>query len=140
MSNKRNGGNEQNGFFWILGLLKASMDLKIHILIELGIWIWFVEKKVKLGNIWAGRIPQSLKNYSWKSNDFVIFFSRLMFLIEICQCWKVIQHYLEEKINFGVIFELKNTTCIKAKFDFSTMKLFKVNLNEIQNKNTCNLV
>ena len=97
-------------------------------------------KKVKLGNIWAGRIPQSLKKYSWKSNDFVIFFSRLRFLIEICQCWKVVQCYLEEKINFGVIFELKNTTCIKAKFDFSTMKLVKVHLNEIQNKNTCNLV
>ena len=94
----------------------------------------------KLGNIWAGRIPQSIKNYSWKSNDFVIFFSRLRFLIEMCQCWKVVQCYLEEKINFGVIFELKNTTCIKAKFDFSTMKLWRVHLNEIQNKNTCNLV
>ena len=44
------------------------------------------------------------------------------------------------KIDFGVIFELKNTTCIKAKFDFSTMKLWKVHLNEIQNKNICNLV
>ena len=53
------------------------MYLKIHTLIELGIWIWFVEKKVKLGNIWAGRIPQSIKNYSWKSNGFVIFFFKI---------------------------------------------------------------
>ena len=37
-----------------------------------------------------------------------------------------VQYYLEGKINFGVIFELKNTTCIKAKFDFSTMRLWKV--------------
>ena len=141
MSNTKNGGNGQNRFFWILGLLKCFNRFEnSHT-----DWIGYLnmicgEKKVKLGNIWAGRILQSLKNYSWKSNDFVIFISRLRFLIEICQSWKVVQCYLEEKINFGVIFELKNTTCIKAKIDFSKMRLWKVHLNEIQNKNTCNLL
>ena len=71
----KNGGNEQNGFFWILGLLKCFNGFEnSHT-----DWIGYLnmicgEKKVKLGNIWAGRIPQSIKNYSWKSNDFVIFF------------------------------------------------------------------
>ena len=74
MSNKRNGGNEQNGFFLILGLLKCFNGFEnSHT-----DWIGYLnmicgEKKVKLGKIWAGRIPQSLKNYLWKSNDFVIF-------------------------------------------------------------------
>ena len=78
MSNKKDGGNEQNRFFWILGLLKCFNGFEnLH-----ADWIGYLnmicgEKKVKLGNIWAGRIPQSLKNYSWKSNDFVMFFFKI---------------------------------------------------------------
>ena len=63
MSNKKDGGNEQNGFFWILGLLKCFNGFEnLH-----ADWIGYLnmicgEKNDKLGNIWAKRIPQSLKN------------------------------------------------------------------------------
>ena len=81
------------------------MDLKIHTLIELGIWIWFVEKKkVKLGIIWAGRIPQSLKKILME----IQWFCNISFKIKVSN-WNMPMLkgntiLFGGKIDFGVIF------------------------------------
>ena len=79
MSYKKDGGNEQNGFFWILGLLKwlngfesPHTDWRGYLNM-----IWR-EKNDKLGNIWAKRIPQSLKNLLSKFDNCVNFYKDML--------------------------------------------------------------
>ena len=79
MSNQRSGSNEQNGFFWILGLLKCFNGFEnSHT-----DWIGYLDmiyrrKKNKLGNIWAKRIPQRLKNSLLKLNNLVTIFKDML--------------------------------------------------------------
>ena len=102
MSNKKNGGNEQNGFFWILGLLKCFNGFEnSHT-----DWIGYLdricrEKNDKLGNIWAKRIPQRLKNSLLKFNNLLNIFKDMLIKLKYANVESLKNIIWANFLNFG---------------------------------------